>query len=194
MSRQADAGFTLLEILVVLVVFGFLLVSLSQTVRFGVTAWRYQSRVSDGKTDLEAVDRSLRLIIQNLSPSDAPDRPAIVGSAASLTGVTALRLPGAGLAPVPIEAGLAVSGSRLVLRWHPYHHVTPLQPAPPPRETELIDGVAGLGIAYWQPSGAWTSTWDQPDLPLLIRIRLTFRDESTAHWPDIIVAPRLSRP
>lgn len=65
MKRQAAAGFTLLEVIVALAVFGFLLVGLSQTVRFGLTAWRQNARLADGKTDLEAVDRSLRSIVEN---------------------------------------------------------------------------------------------------------------------------------
>ena len=61
------AGFTLLELVVALAVFGFLLVGLSQTVRFGLTAWRQVARISASKTDLEAVDRTLRTVIENLT-------------------------------------------------------------------------------------------------------------------------------
>jgi general secretion pathway protein J len=194
MRASASAGFTLLEILVALAVFGFLLVGLNQTVRFGVTAWRQAGRVSEGKTDLEAVDRSLRAIIQNLSPTGDPTRPALAGTTDTLTGVTALRLPEAGLSPVPVEAGLAVSGTRLVLRWRPYHHVDPLRPPPPPQEAELIGGVSRLRIAYWQASGGWSSNWTDPGLPLLIRIRLIVEGDGAERWPDIIAAPLLSRP
>ncbi len=108
MTRRSASGFTLLEIMVVLAVFGFLLVGLSQTVRFGITSWRQQARLSDGKTDLEAVDRTLRAIIQNLAPGDAADRPAVIGSTSGLTGLTMLRPPGAGPMPTPIEAELAL--------------------------------------------------------------------------------------
>jgi general secretion pathway protein J len=184
----------LLEILVAMAVCGFLLVGLGQTLRFGLTAWRQQASLSNGKTDLEAVDRTLRSIIQNLAPGEATDRPAVVGSADSLTGLTVLRVPGAGLTPTPIEAGLALSGSRLVLRWRPYHHGDPLRPPPPPQETELIGGVARAGFAYWRPSGVWSSAWSEPDLPSLVRIRLTFAGEHPTRWPDIVVAPLLSRP
>jgi general secretion pathway protein J len=193
MKRGQAPGFTLLEIVVALAVFGFLLVGLSQTVRFGLTAWRQQARLSDGKTDLEAVDRTVRSIIQNLAPGDA-DRPAIAGLAASLSGVTTLRLPGAGLTPTPTEAELALSGSRLVLRWRPYHHGNALRPLPPARETELIGDVARLGFSYWLPTGTWSTTWNEPDLPLLIRVRVTFAGERAMRWPDIVAAPLLSRP
>ncbi|HEY0181871.1 MAG TPA: prepilin-type N-terminal cleavage/methylation domain-containing protein [Rhodopila sp.] len=194
MKARSSAGFTLLEVIVALAVFGFLLVGLSQTVRFGLTAWRQDARLSDGKTDLEAVDRAIRLIIEHLAPSDDAVQPAIIGTPDSLTGLTQLRLPNAASAPVRVEAALALSGNRLVLRWRPYHHSEPFGPAPPPREAELIAGVAHLGIAYWQRSGAWTSSWHAPDLPLLVRMRVTFAGDAAPRWPDIIVAPLLSRP
>ncbi len=188
------SGFTLLEILIALAVFGFLLVGLGQTVRFGLTAWQQDVRLSDGKTDLEAVDRTLRSFIENLAPGDDASQTSIDGSAETLSGLTRLRLPGAGLVPIPAETGLAVNRGRLVLRWRPYHHGQSLRTLPPPVETELIGGVAHLGIAYWRPSGVWVSRWHEPDLPALIRLHLTFAGPSPPRWPDIIVAPLLSRP
>lgn len=198
LNRSVDehgpaAGFTLLEILVALAVFGFLLVGLSQTVRFGLTAWRQDARISEGKTDLEAVDRSLRSIVENLIPGDDAAQLPIEGSAAALVGVTEMRVPGSGLARVRVQAGLAVSGTRLVLRWRPYHHRASFEP-PPPTETELLDGIAQLRIEYWQPAGVWTTNWHQPNLPLLIRFRLTLAGPNAPRWPDIVVAPLLSSP
>jgi general secretion pathway protein J len=194
MKSQAASGFTLLEILVALAVFGFLLLGLGQTVRFGLTAWRQDARISARKTDLEAVDRALRLVVENLAPGDEAARVPIDGSAGALTGVTRLRVPGSGLLPVRIEAGLAVSGRRLVLRWRPQHHWTQFGAPPPPQETALINGVSRLAIEYWRPQGNWVSGWHEPDLPLLIRFRLTFAGPDAPHWPDIVVAPLLSRP
>jgi general secretion pathway protein J len=179
---------------VALAVFGFLLVGLSQTVRFGLIAWQQDARLADGKTDLEAVDRTLRSVVENLAPQADSARPSIDGSADALTGVTRLRVPGSGLTPERVEAGLAVSGSRLVLRWRPYHHWTAFAPPPPPAETELIGGVARLGIEYWRAPGVWVSQWREPDLPLLIRFRISLAGPHPSHWPDIVVAPLLSRP
>jgi general secretion pathway protein J len=184
-------GFTLLELLVALAVFGLLLVGLTQTIRFGLMAWRQEARLSEGKDDLEAVDRSLRAIIENLAPADETARSAMIGTGHELTGRTRLRVPGPDLQPIPIEAGLAVSGSRLVLRWRPYHHAILLRPPPPPQETNLMDGVASLDIAYWQAPGTWVTSWQQPDLPLLIRLRV--RLLHGRRWPDVVVAPLLSR-
>jgi len=194
MNRRGAAGFTLLEVLVALAVFGFLLVGLSQTVRFGLTAWRQDARMSDGKTDLEAVDRVLRSVIENLAPGEDLARPTIDGSSNSLTGVTRLRVPDSGLEPVRVEAGLAVSGARLVLRWRPDHHGTPFGAPPRATETALVGGVARLGIEYWRSPGVWVSQWHEPDLPLLVRLRVSFAGSPAPRWPDIIIAPLLSRP
>jgi general secretion pathway protein J len=194
MMRRAAAGFTLLEIVVALAVFGFLLVGLSQTVRFGLMAWRQDARLSDGKTDLEAVDRGLRTVIENLAPAEDVGLPAITGSADALTGVTRSRVPDSDLRPIPIEAGLAVSGSRLVLRWRRYHHGELFGPGPGVQEAALMDGVARVRFAYWQRSGTWVSDWHDTDLPLLIRVRVTFAGSDAPRWPDLVIAPLLSRP
>jgi general secretion pathway protein J len=194
MKARRNAGFTLLEIVIVVAVLGLLLVGLSQTVQFGLAAWRQDARLSDGKTDMEAVDRSLRAIVENLAPGDDPTQPAINGSADTLVGVSRLRVPGSGLKPIRVDAGIAVSGSRLVLRWRPYHHWQPFGPPLPPNETELMGGVARLRIAYWQPTGVWSTSWHEPDLPLLIRFQVIFAGEDAPRWPDIIIAPLLSQP
>jgi general secretion pathway protein J len=143
---------------------------------------------------MDAVDRALRSIVENLAPDDDSARPSIDGSPDALTGVTRLRVPGAGLTPISVEAGLAVSGNRLVLRWRPYHHAISLIRQPPLAETELINGVARLGIEYWQAPGVWVSSWHAPNLPLLIRFRVIFAGQHAPRWPDIVVAPLLSRP
>ena len=192
--KSAAAGFTLLEIVVALAIFGFLLLGLSQTVRFGLTAWRQEVRLSESKSDLEVVDRSLRSIVENFAPGDDSGQSVIQGTMDSITGISRLRVPGAGMAIVPVEAGLAVSGSRLVLRWRRYYHGVSFKAVPAVNETELIGGVSRLRIEYFQPPGSWLARWHEPDLPLLVRFRIVFAGEHPPRWPDIVVAPRLSRP
>ena len=167
-SRSADegavaAGFTLLEILVALAVFGFLLVGLSQTVRFGLTAWRQHARLSDGKTDLEAVDRTLRSIIENLAPGEDAgpagdrrfgrqlDRRDPLARAGFRADANAASRPDW---PSP--------ASRLVLRWRPYHHGDAVAAA----AAAAGDGVdrrcrPPAGFAYWRPSGVWVVRLDR---------------------------------
>ncbi len=81
-----------------------------------------------------------------------------------------------------------------MLRWRPYHRGVALQAPPVPQETTLMSGLSRLVVAYWRPSGGWVSRWSAPDLPPLVRIHLVFAEPNAVHWPDIVVAPALSRP
>jgi general secretion pathway protein J len=191
---RRSAGFTLLEVIIALVVFGLLMAGLSQTLRFGLAAWRTEGRLSDSRGELETVDRTLRLIVQNLMPGDDTGRPAIVGTTDTLSGISRMPTPESGLADAPVEVGLALSGNRLILRWRPYVRAERLAPPPPPREATLIGGVARIAIAYWQPRGSWVTAWKQPNLPSLIRLRVEFRGENPPRWPDFVLAPLLSQP
>jgi general secretion pathway protein J len=189
---RRQAGFTLLEILVALLVFGFLIAGLSQTTRFGLTAWRTEGRLADTNIDMEATDRVVRLIIRNMAPSDDPTVPSIAGSSRTMTGISRMPIPSAGLREMPVEVGIAVSGNRLVLRWRPYEHVQPIGPQARPQEATLVSGIERIGIEYWVNGTGWTGTWKQPDLPALVRIRV--RPLNAKPWPDIVASPKLSVP
>ena len=56
---QRDAGFTLLEMLVALVVFGLVMAGLAQTFRFGLTAWSATERRAMGPENLAAMDTAV---------------------------------------------------------------------------------------------------------------------------------------
>jgi general secretion pathway protein J len=193
--RQGNAsGFTLLEILVALTVFGFLLVGLNQTLHLGLVSWRADGRISGSDAALEATDRGLRRIVEALTQSDDATRPALRGTSDSMLGQSTLPLPGEGDRAVPVEVGLALSGNRLVLRWRPYHHAAFTRSQPAPQETTLADNVRRLQVAYWTGAGRWVSRWEDPTLPLLIRFHIVLLGEDAPRWPDIVVAPQLSSP
>jgi general secretion pathway protein J len=188
-------GFTLLEILVVLAVFGLLLAGLSQGVRYGLRAWESQVRIAGRSGDLDAVDRALRHMIAVAEPGDDNDTAPFAATRDQLEFVTVLP-DGGGTLPVRrVAATLLVDPAhRLVLRWRPWLHAEPLRPAPAMTETELLRGVSRLDLAFWQPRGGWTATWHAADLPALVRIRVIFPPADPRHWPDIVAAPVLDRP
>jgi len=188
-------GFTLLEVLVALTVLGFIVVGLAQGMRFGLLAWSAETRLSAGNADLETVDTTLRHLIEGAAPGGDLDPAPFVGSSDRLGWITAL--PSAA-GPSPhrrMQAILMVDAHhRLVLRWRPYFHATPLRPPAGPTDTELLDNVARVRIAYWRPGGDWLNAWNASDLPTLVRLRVEFVHGDRRQWPDIVAATRLDRP
>lgn len=198
LGRQS--GFTLLELLVALVVLGFLVVGLTQGVRAGLTMWGAQTRRVGETGELDAGARVLRMLLSGISspPSGGvfagtahptkleghPDSLTFVGDLPTGLGTTRRA-----------DITLELVGERLVLRWTAHRHELTTASAPEPIETELIRGVAHLDIAYWgssspdQPAG-WQAQWDSFNIPELIRVRLAFAKDDRRRWPDLIAAPQ----
>ncbi len=181
-----QAGFTLLELLVALTVMGFILIGLASGASFGVRATGSQARLSEGKSDLDAVDRTLRRLIAEADPK-APLR----GSSGTIALVSELPA-GPGLAPQQADIGLGVDGrGRLILRWTKHFPGQLFGPPPAPQEEVLLTGLRGIDLSYWSAAGAgaWTGGWNRPTLPSLVRIRIAFPEGDPRHWPDLVIAP-----
>lgn len=190
-AQQWAAGFTLLEILVALVVLGFLLAGLAQGTRFGLRAWDMQGRMVDARGELDAVDRTLRGLIAQANPGSSEVPTPLTGTARAI--VFTSDLPQA-LAGQRADMSLTVDGAhRLLLRWTPHRHVRQLGPPPTPQQTELLRGVARLEIGYWAAGGVggWAAAWSATALPALVRIRIVFEDGDPRHWPDIVAGTML---
>jgi general secretion pathway protein J len=196
-----EAGFTLLEILVALLVLGFLILGLAEGTRFGLRAWDTETRLVDRRADMDAVERVLRGLIASADPGDANEPPPFTGRPRTLAFVARLPMSagGAGTALVgrDAEIGLGVDARhRFVMRWSPHPHAERLTPPPPPTETVLLEGVDSVAFSYQrrpEQGGGWTETWELPTLPTLVRVTLTFPKTDRRHWPTIEAAPMLSR-
>jgi general secretion pathway protein J len=194
MRASSMAGFTLLEILVALVVFGLLMVGLTQGVQFGLHARDMQARMLDTHGALETTDRVLRNLVEQMDPG-TPDRPAtVVGTGHSLSFATTLPNGATELARQPVEAILLVDGAhRLLLRWTSRLHAIRLGPAPGLSDSELLDNIDHVDFAYWEKAGngggQWLDSWRGSPLPALVRIRFVFAPGDHRHWPEMIVAP-----
>ncbi len=197
-ARQG--GFTLLEMVVVVTVLGFLVIGLTQGVRTGLTLWEAQSRRVGETAELDAAARILRALLSGIAPppsfgpaSDAAAGAELKGAAASLAFVGDLPT---GLGTTQrADITLELSRSQLVLRWTPHRHELSTATATPPTETELVGNVERLDLAYWgtSPSGqetGWQAQWDGPAIPELIRVRLAFGKGDRRRFPDLIAAPQ----
>ena len=192
--RTGDSGFTLLELLVALVVFGFVLAGLVGGLRFGLRAQDTQSRTIAEEADLGGTDRLLRNLVAEMDPGTAQEPPQITGGAHAVAFMTDLGRAAAGFGQDgSAEVGLGVdSQKQLVLRWQPVIHAVRLRPAPPPGTAVLLTGVEGVEFSFWGHgqggAGTWQTTWVERGLPPLVRIRLRFPPDSHRSWPDIVAA------
>jgi prepilin-type N-terminal cleavage/methylation domain-containing protein len=199
-ASPRQSGFTLLEMLVVVIVLGLLMVGLTQGVRTGITMWGAQQRRVGQTAELDAGARILRLLLTGISTPAA----SAVGGSATDNGFSgdAGQLKFVGDLPTGLgttrraDITIVLRKGNLVLSWTPHRHEIPLGPPPRPSEAELVAHVARLDIAYWgstapdQPA-AWQARWDGPAPPELIRIRLGFAKTDRRRWPDLVAAPVL---
>ena len=195
-TMRRAAGFTLIEILVVLVVLGFLMVGLTQGMRLGVQVWDRQRRSLDAISELDATDRALRGLIEQMDPGGRIEMSDIAGTNRTLRFITRMPEAAAALQTRRAEVMLLVDPRhRLMLRWTPSPHGTPLVPATRPVETLLLDGVDHIEISYkpTAPAAPWENTWDSPIPPLLVRVHIAFAADDPRHWPDLVATPMRER-
>ncbi len=195
-AARESAGFTLLELIVVLVVLGFLLTASSRACGLGFSAWNKQSAEVGTRDQLDATDRALRLMIDQFDPGTDGGDQKFIGKADNFFFRT--QLPSAvALATRRIDATLLVdTRHRLVLRWVLAPHEERLGPRPALTETELLSGVDQMVLSYWHPADdnggpAWVSEWASMAPPRLVKIHLAFPKGDRRRWPDIIAGPAL---
>jgi general secretion pathway protein J len=204
--RRGEAGFTLVELLVTLVVLGLFLSLLFGGLRFGTRVWEATGAAGERRDAMEAAHGFLRRALAEARPSlglDGEGQPL----AAFQGGAEALVF----LAPLPAHLSLggdvvvrvALAGERdrlrLVARWS-LRWPRPADPAAPegePREVVLAEGLRAAAFAYYgrlagEEVPAWHDAWDEATnaLPELVRLRVL--GGNGAAWPDLVVALRLA--
>jgi general secretion pathway protein J len=204
-SRWCEAGFTLMEMLVSLVVLGLLLAGLAQAIHFGLGTYAREAAILARTGRTAAIDRALRRLIEQARQT--------AGTAHRLSLITSLPDAAAGAGHL-IDAALYVDARhQLVLAWTPQRAGIPLRAAPKPRIEILRRGVARITLAYWWPKSAfgapvWQASSPAGGLPRLIRLQIMPRqkgrqkrrqngnednpDDGSA-WPMLITAPALAR-
>jgi general secretion pathway protein J len=183
--EQEEAGYTLLEMMVALVVFGLVMAGIAQTFRFGTTAWSAAAQNTTEPEALVAVDDAMTRMIKQILPgtmTGLPDQFAF----------TTILPSGAGIPGGLADAAIMVSpDGDLVLRFKPHPPGIPLAQRDAPETERLVQGVTSLSISYLvsQSNGppAWSNSWQGDGLPLLVKIHLQF--SNGRNWPDLVAAP-----
>lgn len=194
-ATASTTGFTLLELLVVLAVLGFLIVGLTQGLHMGLQLWDRQRQALDAVSELDATDRALRGLIEQMDPGGRVEMSDVDGTTRTLRFTTRLPEAAAALPTRRAEVILGVDRlHRLLLRWTPSLHVVPLVPVRPV-ETVLLSGVDHIEISYRSgaPAAGWTPDWQSPIPPMLVRIHIAFAPTDPRLWPDIVAAPMRER-
>jgi len=187
-------GFTLLEMLVVLAVFGLLMVAITEGMRFAGTASQLAAKSLAWTNQIEPADRALRTMLEQIRPQETLETTAALDSTAdSMSFRGEIYDPSLALGHAQVNVTLNLSGDEadeksLVVTTQPSPHAQWIGPAPPVRKTVLLDRLAGCEFAYWD-GAHWLDQWHQDGLPQLIRVRLLFPDGDSRHWPDIIASP-----
>jgi general secretion pathway protein J len=189
-----DRGFTLLEIIVALVVLGFVLAGLAQATRFGIAAWGLEAHMADNAASLERMDRILRRLIEQASAPIAADDKPFAGQEHTMLFMTLLpdQPPTRPIRHAQISIGVD-DRHRLVLRWQARPNATLIGLEPPRQEVVLAEGLERIDLAYRQAAGdggKWSKTWTDSTLPAVVQIHFVLA-KGLHRWPDMQVATML---
>lgn len=187
-ARQA--GFTLLELLVALTVLGLIMIGVVQGIRYGIKSWDSEAHQLDTTAELDGTDRVFRELAHSISPVRNGNFDGQRRSV-SFVGRLPLAVPASRRAAL---VTLSVSADhRLLLRWTPYRHATPLV-VPKVAEVELLRNVRSIELSYWanpHVATGWQSVLSGV-MPSLMRLHIEFMPGDARHWPDFIAAPMVN--
>ena len=197
MGKAWQAGFTLLEVLITLVLLGLLFLGLTLNTHFLLTASGQQARLIARGADLNAVHQALQRLIEQARPGSTWESLVFIGHPHSAAFTTVVPVATGTFRNQRADVALGVDAAhRLLLTWTPHVHAIRTRPPPSASVIPILEEVERLDLDYWPagPDGGWTSAWHGSAPPRLVRIRIIFSDADRPRWPAMVVAPKLDSP
>jgi len=201
--RCSQAGFTLLEALVALVLLSLLTMALTAGLRLGIDAWTRGSTHADELSRTLAVQSLLRELLGQAYPyfvSSGPTRGYVdfdgTNSSLVLLAPTPVALGATGRSRFRLSITKRQGLSDLIMTSQPELGSADAGSVIQPRT--LLAGTASIEFGYFGGLGSesgprWYDHWNgQAALPQLVGIHVSFPQGDARVWPDLVVSPRIT--
>lgn len=193
-------GFTLLEVLVAVTVFSFLVTALYSSLDLGIRSWQAGAGENEELEESRIANRFLRKYLEAAVPvlvSESNEvRPFFRGVEQELRFISDMpaHLGYGGLYQIRLSLQDQGERSRLIVTRRLLHSEL-IGEAGPGIEDEsiLVDDIDSFSLSYFgkrpgEEQARWHSDWTgQSSMPSLIRIRITANGNGA--WPDVLVHP-----
>jgi len=195
-ASRRRAGFTLMEVLVVMTIMGLMMPLIYANVSTGVTAWvQGQTHVSHAN-NVQSIQMRLRQQLSQTYPKflASPDMAGHVdfnGTATSLQFISPMpeALGSGGWAKTTLLISLEGEGLQLTMAQRPE---LAWEDTPEASSIRLLGNIKAASFSYFGSDNSWHDGWsNQKELPKLIRLRMEFANSKRV-WPELVVAPQIT--
>jgi general secretion pathway protein J len=198
MPARLQAGYSLIELLVVLALMGLIAVAIAGGMRTGTAVWQRTEAAVEGGEVARGGHAVLRTLLSHIYPrrrdaTQAEELTTFTGNRGRMefVAVAPSSLSAPGLVRVALTAAHAGNSTSLSLSYRAE------QGPNDERSDVLLSGAREITFAYAQLSDSdivWRDDWQgQAAPPTLIRIRVAFPPGRGLNWPDLIVRPLIDK-
>jgi len=195
-ASRRNAGFTLMEVLVVMTIMGLMMPLIYANVRAGVTAWVQGQVHVSSVSKVQNIQMRLRKQLSQAYPKylaspGVPGHVEFEGQARSLQFISPMpeALGSGGWAKTTLSILPDDKGVQLTLSQRPELAWEDAPDAPPDR---LIGDLKSASFTYFGSDNVWHDDWsNQKELPRLIKLQAEFADGKGV-WPDLVVMPQIA--
>ena len=198
---KQQAGFTLVELIIALVILSFVMVLCGSGFRFGTKVWDSVNTQSERVDVLQAAQGFMRRNISHalihdrlFTDEEVANDNLFLGDPKRIRFISYSPRYGVDDFLYAYELFLDKNSDQLSLRYSPYNLGEKI--AQNKSTSSILDGVKDIEIRYFsgfideEDGDGWFSSWnDIYNLPLLIKINVTFIDEQIV-WPEMVIQMR----